>query len=728
MSDKKPLLSISLLSCGRAKTIRKCLDSLAPLMQKVSSELIIVDTGCSAEIKAMMSEYTDKIIPFTWCDDFSAARNVGMDAAKGEWFLYIDDDEWFIDTKEIEDFFLSGEYKNYVYACYVQRNYTVKSKDLYTDAWVSRMVRLDKNVRFVSCIHEYFYPLKRPYKLVNSIVEHFGYCYESKEEERQHSVRNTKLLLKMIEREKPVMRWWTHLLNEYRAADEFSKIKEVSREGLEYFNNRNDLDSNRERGAFYCALIEAQNMLTEYQDAICEAEKALEDSRITDMCRMRLYNMMAESYYKLENYAESKRCCEEYIKYYDLLKDNPEEIQEQTAFFVMNAFEKAGISSAFCFYIASCLKEGDASALKKYFWTFEWNGVLMLYKTFIADVIDSMAELPYEEVFVQAADTMAKRKGLVTVWDKLLEMEKKYKDAEGEEKEKFYRLARIFSQVKVQNYYIWYLKILYADYIGEAEHMEHYFKRMFHYVADFFCLDSSIFAIAEKYFSDTGMLFETIPFDKWKLGIDSFFGKSDYKVIEERKVFVERTMPEAVSEALALRYDYFFMKAAGADIVFDENKKDFGKLQESFRTYSERCLAFYGQFFKEIAFEGEMALLPAECRVAVRIRELLEAQLSEDREQISQCLKKTVGVFPSFDEAIKAYTRLYADWEKARLEEEQITPEMRALAEQIKGKVQELLAQNLIIEALQVVQQLKTFIPNDPEIAELEKQVSLKLS
>ena len=80
----KPVLSISLLCSGRAKTTKKCLDSLASLREKVPSELIIVDTGCDEEMQALLRTYTDIVIPFTWCNDFSKARNVGMDAAQGE--------------------------------------------------------------------------------------------------------------------------------------------------------------------------------------------------------------------------------------------------------------------------------------------------------------------------------------------------------------------------------------------------------------------------------------------------------------------------------------------------------------------------------------------------------------------------------------------------------------------------------------------------------------------
>ena len=99
-------LSISLLASERAASLERCLDSLRPLMMQVPSELIVVFTGTDERIREIAGRYTDQIIPFTWCNDFSAARNVGLKAARGEWFMYIDDDEWFEDTTEIRDFFL----------------------------------------------------------------------------------------------------------------------------------------------------------------------------------------------------------------------------------------------------------------------------------------------------------------------------------------------------------------------------------------------------------------------------------------------------------------------------------------------------------------------------------------------------------------------------------------------------------------------------------------------
>ena len=104
-------LSISLLMSDRPETAGKCLASLKPLLKELDSELIVVFTGKNNDILDLIRQYTSHIIPFTWCNDFSKARNAGLEEAKGEWFLFLDDDEWFENTEEIIRFFKNGEYR-----------------------------------------------------------------------------------------------------------------------------------------------------------------------------------------------------------------------------------------------------------------------------------------------------------------------------------------------------------------------------------------------------------------------------------------------------------------------------------------------------------------------------------------------------------------------------------------------------------------------------------------
>ena len=96
---KSPVkLTISLLVSNQIGTIRKCMESLKPILDAVPSELIVVDTVGPENSDGSLDiarEYADQVVRFEWCDDFAAARNAGLSRAKGEWFLYVDDDEWF---------------------------------------------------------------------------------------------------------------------------------------------------------------------------------------------------------------------------------------------------------------------------------------------------------------------------------------------------------------------------------------------------------------------------------------------------------------------------------------------------------------------------------------------------------------------------------------------------------------------------------------------------------
>ena len=54
----------------------------------------------------------------------SAARNAGMKATEGEWFLYLDDDEWFDNPKEIVAFFLSGNRQQWFFTRFISHLHT----------------------------------------------------------------------------------------------------------------------------------------------------------------------------------------------------------------------------------------------------------------------------------------------------------------------------------------------------------------------------------------------------------------------------------------------------------------------------------------------------------------------------------------------------------------------------------------------------------------------------
>lgn len=228
-------LSISLLASDKPAALGRCLDSLAPLLMQIPSELIIVHTGTDPKVHELASRYTDQVIPFVWCGDFSAARNIGLQAAEGEWFLYIDDDEWFEDTSEICDFFQSGEFRKYGMACYRQRNYADWSGTRYTDFYAMRMMRMTPGIHFQNPIHEEPTPLTEPCKYFDAYVHHYGYVQKPG---CSKASRNLMILKKDMAKRPGYAKNYIQLVSEYGSEENWEKAEACCREGLELYRSR----------------------------------------------------------------------------------------------------------------------------------------------------------------------------------------------------------------------------------------------------------------------------------------------------------------------------------------------------------------------------------------------------------------------------------------------------------------------------------------------------------
>lgn len=220
--QNKPVLSISLLVSNRIDTIQKCMESLRPFLEQLPCELIVVDTVGEEKSDgslAIAKKYATKEVHFDWSNDFAAARNAGLELAEGEWFMFLDDDEWFEDVSEIIDFFKNEEYLQYRSATYQIRNYKDFEGKSYSMAVLGRMVKVTPTLRFVGKIHETFSERKKPCKDFTSFVHHYGYVYKNEEEKTAHRMRNEALLLKELEKNPKEMRYRAQMAMELATYD-----------------------------------------------------------------------------------------------------------------------------------------------------------------------------------------------------------------------------------------------------------------------------------------------------------------------------------------------------------------------------------------------------------------------------------------------------------------------------------------------------------------------------
>ncbi len=69
--------------------LARCLDSV----HGIAHQLVVVDTGSTDRTVAIAASYGAKIVHHVWDGNFSAARNVSLDHAEGDWVLILDADE-----------------------------------------------------------------------------------------------------------------------------------------------------------------------------------------------------------------------------------------------------------------------------------------------------------------------------------------------------------------------------------------------------------------------------------------------------------------------------------------------------------------------------------------------------------------------------------------------------------------------------------------------------------
>ena len=100
MMMNKPFFSVIVPAHNSVGYIRKCLDSI--LCQTFDDyELIVVCDACTDGTEKVARGYADKLIATRHGMD-GMARNAGIDAADGEWIMFLDDDDWWMHEYVLE--------------------------------------------------------------------------------------------------------------------------------------------------------------------------------------------------------------------------------------------------------------------------------------------------------------------------------------------------------------------------------------------------------------------------------------------------------------------------------------------------------------------------------------------------------------------------------------------------------------------------------------------------
>ncbi|MBE6844108.1 MAG: glycosyltransferase family 2 protein [Ruminococcus sp.] len=318
----KILLSIGMIVKNEEKHLENCLSALQKLRDNVSSELIIVDTGSTDSSKEIAYKYTDKVYDFEWINDFAAARNFGLKKAVGEWFMFIDADEYLDeDCDEIIKFFSLPElWQKYKSASIPILNYTYGKKKAFDQFYAPRLVRLEDGVEFEGAIHEGL-PQPNPHGIFSVKLHHYGYVYANQQELHKKAERNLKPIFEEYKKNPEDLRVLAHLCDAMSGDEEYSKFEKNEKYFLEYYNLAKEQLHTAYGLAVYPKIIQFYIREQKYDKAIKFINEYLDDNLYPHVVTIVAIYWFASQLYMCESeytdYDKAYEYFKKYFEYYD---------------------------------------------------------------------------------------------------------------------------------------------------------------------------------------------------------------------------------------------------------------------------------------------------------------------------------------------------------------------------------------------------------------------------
>lgn len=657
-------LTISLLASNRISLLERCLDSLKPLLQQVPAELIVVFTGTDAHVRQIAEAYTDQVLPFAWCNDFSAARDEGLKHAKGEWFLYLDDDEWFDDVTEICDFFQSGEYKKYNSAGYIQRNYLDWNGALYSDYIAYRMARRTSDLHFENPIHEELSPFHGPCKIFHSFVHHYGYLKKTVSKSTGKDLRNIPLLQKDIAKRPDYVKNYAQLAQEYFAMQKWEQAEAACRQGLkvctkEDFAYQSWLQS---------YLVETLYKKGDYAQSEREALGILEEEKPCELIRLVLYLILITIYEAKDLSEKTLTYGESFEKLLSYMEQNPKLWIEQR----IGTVNRDKVMNPNWLYparlncVRAALELSDREKTEYFLRLLPWDKEYMIEQYY--PLFDQWKE-DYPSLLPELLTTLP--------YDSPYLLMQRFLSSED--------------------------PFLFHRCLKELKHP--YLQQQ---------LMKKALQIGNGYF----ILMERMDLDSWNNCITRIVEETPYDELQYLWAVEEKILTGHYLQGLWLRKLLLEKQLLCGFLM----KKE---LLEALEAYALCTQTYYQELYQEAFFrEGQRYLLPAECRASFVVLDALNAWKQGKTTETLRLFRTALPIAPLITGVIREVIRIISN--EIMYPAPAAGPEFEQLAVQMKAALKALIQKGQYTEAMSVLTQLLPLLPNDIELVKLQQQLLAK--
>ena len=706
MQNEKIILSISLLVSNRIDTIRKCMESLKPILEALPSELIAVDTvevGMSDGSIDVVREYTEKIVPFAWCDDFAAARNAGLEKARGEWFMYIDDDEWLEDASPIIAFFRSGEYKKYKYATYTVRNYTNLEGTRWVDTLQGRLFPIDRNTLFVGRIHEAV-SWQEPACTLPCYAHHYGYAFQTAADKNKHIARNLKLLEKEYEQDRGNLRTAAHLIQEYEGSGRFEDSLKVIRESC-----IGPATGNYSKFWHFLKLHEVLGLicLKDFNRAYEKGKAYLQGEKLLMGAETGMHCIMAEVCDIIGKDEESMKHLEIYLEMAERIVCR-EDLPAHTVLDISQLWGETNVKKAYARGVNVAYRLGNLSRAVYYARKIDWREKeLQILDGTVDNTFHLFEKLPYESWMTEIMDAILERGFSQGGIDNVLSV---LKVGSMERR----RILHILALCKNRSAQICIYRTEYAALTKDRTLMCQALQDLAdNPEGDLLMMRTAALRFMQDADINGGEYVGRIPFYRWHACIGQWAGE---KPLHDRKK--ECFLWQSMMPADPL---YFWdMEAALREAEVQEDigdDKEFDEIYQSLLDVAEKFHQVYSRIYHPDVFAegGLFTILPPEAQFAEKYLTAAKCLEQEDEKGFIALVREAGICYPSMGEVCKLLLEKYRD-EQGR-EGREARAELAVLIRTLKEKAEGLRESGYEEEARAIISQILQIQP-DKELAE----------
>lgn len=678
------------------------MDSLVPILESIPSELIVVDTGGTDGAIEIAKQYADIIVPFKWCNDFAKARNAGLEKAKGEWFLFLDDDEWFENVDEIIEFFSSKEYLNYNCASYAIRNYKNKEGTEWSESRYHRMAKLMKETKFISPIHEILSPTFSPEKYLNCYVHHYGYVYDSEEERQKHADRNITLLTEVLSLKdtQDRHRLKVQLAQEYGSIREYKTSLDISKKDIEDIDALSiKMHDNITYAGWHMKNVVYSEIYRENRkEAFCIGKNYLEKKWINTVTKNNLTNALTRLAFEFKEYKECIRYLEVYLETYNkIIKDEQlklaETIADQSESYQEDNYYLAVLSG-----FKAAYQLNNYEKKKKYIEKLSKIKYIVTEVSDMTEIVNYILELSNKQNRKQLLERFLYNEKFRILLTGIIEDE-----------------SDLISNKEI-------IDIL-------AEHSKEYPEFLPYKIISLHRKNKEINSLIDEYYTkENNILYPNIEWidifvnkidileylnkislEQWIKNINSFVKKASIKTIKKVIEVFKINEQENVKLQNLLLQSYEKMLVSGE---FDKMK--FDELDSYLKGYIDINLRLFHSIYKNEVFTCELEIFLADgCRFCNKIKDMY----LEGMDELSKVriIREAVDLYPHLSPFCKIYN------EKMQEESKKATKEFLQLAEIIKENIRRYIVLGQSETALNTLYQLEQLVPNDPEVLELKQ-------